>query len=96
MERTPNFLSPIVIHIQLYSSLIKKFTKWALIANIIAWPFAYLIMKNWLKEFAYKTDLSINLFLIATLMTLLIAIVTVTFQSIKAATLNPVEAIRYE
>ncbi len=82
--------------LEIYSSLVKKFIKWALIANIIAWPFAYLIMKNWLKEFAYKTDLSINLFLIAALMTLLIAIVTVTFQSIRAATLNPVEAIRYE
>ena len=81
---------------EIYSSLVKKFTKWALIANIIAWPFAYLILKNWLKEFAYRTELSISLFFIAALTTLLIAIVTVTFQSIKAATLNPVEAIRYE
>ncbi len=80
----------------IYIRLVRKFSKWALIANLIAWPIAYIIMNNWLKNFAYQTNLTLNIFIAAASATLLIAVVTVTVQSIRAATLNPTEAIRYE
>jgi len=74
----------------------KSFAKWVLISNIIAWPLAYLFMKNWLENFAYRTSLNISTFIISGLLALAIALITVSYQSIKAATSNPIEALRYE
>ncbi len=76
--------------------LSKEFTKWVVIANVIAWPLAYYAMNKWLQEFAYKTSIGIWVFLISGIMALLIALFTVTFHAIKAATTNPVESLRYE
>ena len=77
-------------------SFSKEFTKWILIANLIAWPIAYIYMKKWLQNFAYKTTLGLEIFITASLIALLIALCTVSYQSIKAALANPVEALRYE
>ena len=66
------------------------------VANIVAWPIAYYIMSKWLEYFAYKTNLSIGVFLIAGFLVLIIALLTVSFQAIKAATANPVRSLRYE
>lgn len=74
----------------------KSFVKWVLIANIIAWPLAYFFMKNWLENFAYRTTMNIHTFIISGLLALAIALITVSYQSIKAATSNPIEALRYE
>lgn len=74
----------------------KNFIKWVLIANIIAWPLAYFFMKSWLANFAYQTSLDITTFIISGLLALAIALLTVSYQSIKAATSNPIEALRYE
>jgi predicted permease len=74
----------------------KSFAKWVLISNFIAWPASYLFMKNWLDNFAYRTSLNIGIFMISGLLALAIAMVTVSVQSIKAATANPVEALRHE
>ncbi|MFC1563420.1 ABC transporter permease [candidate division KSB1 bacterium] len=76
--------------------LSKDFTKWVVISNLIAWPVAYVAMSNWLEGFAYRTDLSINFFVIASILGFLIAVLTVSFQSIKAALGNPVDSLRYE
>ena len=76
--------------------LSKEFTKWIVIANIIAWPLAYYFMNRWLQGFAYRIDISLYTFVLASLLTLLIALLTVSYQSIRAATINPVDAIRYE
>jgi putative ABC transport system permease protein len=74
----------------------KDFVRWVAIAFIIATPIAYYAMHKWLENFAYKTELSWWIFAIAGLLALGIALFTVSFQSWKAATRNPVEALRYE
>jgi putative ABC transport system permease protein len=76
--------------------LSKEFTKWIVIANIIAWPLAYFFMNKWLQGFAYRTDINLLTFVLVSLLTLAIALITVSYQSVKAASVNPVEAIRYE
>jgi len=78
------------------SILLKQFTRWVLLANIIAWPLAYLIMKNWLEKFAYHTDMHIVQFIIAGAVTFSIAVITVSYLALRAATANPVEALKYE
>ncbi|MCJ7581615.1 MAG: ABC transporter permease [Candidatus Aminicenantes bacterium] len=74
-----------------------QFTKWVLVANIIAWPVTYLLMNNyWLVNFPFKIGLSIFIFLSAGLISLFIALLTVSFQSIKAALTNPADSLRNE
>ncbi len=74
----------------------KDFVKWVAIAFVIATPVAYYAMNKWLQNFAYKTELSWWIFALAGLLALGIALLTVSFQSWKAARRNPVEALRYE
>ncbi len=74
----------------------RNFIKWVAIAFVIATPIAYYIMNNWLENFAYKTTLSWWVFALAGLLALLIALITVSWQSWRAATRNLVEALRYE
>ncbi len=73
-----------------------EFIKWVAIAFVIATPIAWYSMNRWLESFAYKTDLSWWIFALAGLLALGIALLTVSWQSWKAATTNPVEALRYE
>ena len=74
----------------------KDFVKWVAIAFVIATPIAYYAMTKWLENFAYKTELSWWIFALAGLLALGIALLTVSWQSWKAATRIPVEALRYE
>ena len=76
--------------------LSKEFTRWVLVANIIAWPLAYFAMNRWLQNFAYRINIGIGTFILAALLALVIALLTVGYQAIKAARANPVEALRYE
>ena len=76
--------------------LVKQFSRWILISMVIACPLAYIFMKRWLHNFAYRTDIHIHTFILAGLFTLFIALLTVSYQTIKAANANPVEALRYE
>jgi len=76
--------------------LSKEFAKWVLLANVIAWPLAYYFMNKWLQDFAYRIDLNIWPFFISGLAAFCIALLTVSYQSIKAATANPVDSLRYE
>ncbi|MFC1493294.1 ABC transporter permease [candidate division KSB1 bacterium] len=76
--------------------LSKDFAKWVVISNLIAWPVAFIVMSRWLERFAYRTDLSVYFFITASIIGLLIAILTVSYQSIKAALGNPVDSLRYE
>ena len=66
------------------------------ISNLIAWPVAFIIMKNWLQNYAYHTNLSLFVFITAAFLAVLITLFTVSYQSVKAATANPVEALKYE
>jgi putative ABC transport system permease protein len=76
--------------------LTKDLTKWIMLANIIAWPVAYFFMNNWLQNFAYRIDIRWWVFVLSGGMALVIALMTVGWQAIKAATANPVESLRYE
>jgi len=76
--------------------LSKEFTIWVLLANFIAWPVAFLAMDKWLQNFAYRTGIPMWIFFVAAVVALLIALITVSYQAIKAANSNPVEALRYE
>ncbi|MGD2294807.1 MAG: FtsX-like permease family protein, partial [Candidatus Aminicenantes bacterium] len=67
-----------------------------IIANVIAWPFAYFVMHKLLQNFAYRVNLNPLFFLFSGMMTLAVALLTVSYQSIKAALLNPVDSLRYE
>lgn len=81
---------------EVISLLNKGFIRWIIIAFVIATPIAYYAMHKWLESFAYKTTLSWWIFALAGLLALGIALLTVSWQSWKAATKNPVESLRYE
>ncbi|MGA7837530.1 MAG: ABC transporter permease [Ignavibacteriaceae bacterium] len=76
--------------------LSKEFSKWVLLANIIAWPVAYYLMNNWLKEFAYRVNISIWLFPIAGILVLLVSLLTVSTLTFRAARANPANSLKYE
>jgi len=76
--------------------LSKEFVKLVAIAFIIASPIAYYLMNKWLMEFEYKTDLSFWIFLSAGFISLAIAVATVSYHALKAASSNPIEALRSE
>jgi putative ABC transport system permease protein len=65
-------------------------------ANVIAVPVSYFVLNTWLQDFAYRTNIGVDIFIITAAMTLLIAFIAISFQAIKAATANPVESLRYE
>ena len=81
---------------EILAMLNKDFVKWVVIAFVIATPVSYYAMNKWLENFAYKTTLSWWIFVLAGLLALGIALLTVSWQSWRAATRNPVEALRYE
>ncbi len=74
----------------------KDFIRWVAVAFVIACPIAWYTMNRWLENFAYKTALSWWIFLLAGALALGIALLTVSLQSWRAATRNPVDALRYE
>ncbi len=76
--------------------LSKDFVKLVLWAVVLAMPMAYLAMSRWLEDFAYHVEISPRIFLMVGLAALGIALLTVSYQSIKAALANPVESLRYE
>ena len=76
--------------------LSKEFLILIAAANVIAWPVSYYLMNKWLEDFAYKTEIGIGVFLISGLAVLVIALITISFQAVKAAISNPVNSIRYE
>lgn len=76
--------------------LTREFSRWVLLANLIAWPLAYIAVNAWLKNFAYRIDVQIVVFLLIGLATLAIALISVSYQSVRAARANPVVSLRYE
>jgi len=74
----------------------REFAKWIIVANILAWPISYFAMNKWLQNFAYRTSISFWIFLLAGILSLGIALLTVSYQSIKVAVSNPVDSLRYE
>ncbi len=80
----------------LYLLLSGEFLKWVVLANLIAWPVAYFAMHKWLQNFAFRILIGWEVFLISGGTALVISLITVSFQSIKASTANPVDSLRYE
>ena len=78
------------------STLLIDFSKYVLIAFIISTPLAYWGMSYWLRGFSYQVDLSFWIFLAAFLITEIIAILAVSYQSVRASNLRPVDSLRYE
>lgn len=76
--------------------LSKEFIGLILIANVIAWPIIYFAMDKWLQGFEYRTAIDISVFGLALLAVLAVALLTISFQTIKSARLNPVDSLRYE
>ena len=76
--------------------VLKEFFILIFIANLIAWPVAWYLMKNWIQDFAYKIDIGISLFFLAAIISVTITLLTVSYQSIKAARTNPVDSLRNE
>lgn len=81
---------------ELLSLLTKEFSRLILIAFVIAIPIAWYLGDLWLSDFAYKTNMGIGVFIIGGLSALVIAIITVSYHTIKAALSNPIKTLRYE
>ena len=77
-------------------NLSKNFLMLVVLANIIAWPVAWYFMNRWLEDFAYRIEIGWWMFILSGGIVLLIALFTISWQAIRAATANPVEALRYE
>jgi putative ABC transport system permease protein len=73
-----------------------RFTRYVILANLLAWPVAYLIIRKYMQMYAYKISLPVWVFLITAFGVYLIALLTIAFQSMKAGTTNPGDALRYE
>ena len=76
--------------------LSKGFTKWVIIANLIACPIAYFIINKLLQNFAYRANIDYKIFVVTAISSIIIAIFTISFQTIKVANSNPVDALKYE
>ena len=74
----------------------KEFMKWVVLSNLISWPLAYVLMKQWLQNFAYRIQIPLWAFLASAFIAVMIAFFTVSIQSLRAARTDPVESLRYE
>ena len=81
---------------QLMNMLTKDFIKLVLLANIFAWPITLLLAREWLSNFSYQIDLPYMPFLLASVVAVVIALITVSYQAYVAATSDPVNALKYE
>ena len=83
---------------QIMTLLSKEFTRWVVLANLFAWPAAYIAMLSWLRGFAYRINLyaHLGLFILAGALALTIALLTVALQAVKAALADPVETLKHE
>ncbi len=76
--------------------IVKDFLKLVIIAVVISTPVGFYIMNRWLEDFAYRIEIGLWIFALTFMIVLIIAIVTVGFQTIRAAIANPVDSLRYE
>lgn len=83
-------------NVQIINLLNKSFLVLVVIANLISWPIAYILVEKWLEGFAYRIDMPAFPFMMATVISIIIAVLTVSIQSRKAAIGDPVNALKYE
>ena len=80
----------------IYTMLSWDFLKWIVVAVVIACPVAWYLMQLWLDKFAYHIELGTDIFIIAAVFAIGVALITVTWQSLRAANANPIKSLRYE
>lgn len=78
------------------SLISKEYVMWVALANVVGWPVAYFVMKKWLDNFAYRTRIDVWVFLGSAALVVLVAVITIGLQALRAATANPSESLRYE
>ncbi|RDC58309.1 ABC transporter permease [Pedobacter chinensis] len=83
-------------NLQIVNLLNKSFLILVIVANLISWPIAYILIKKWLEGFAYRIDMPVLPFIAATIISIIIAVLTVSIQARKAAVSDPVNALKYE
>ena len=76
--------------------LSRDYLRLAVLANLFAWPVAYHLMQAWLGNFAYRIELGPIVFVLGSIIALTVLVATVSYQVIKAATSNPIDALRHE
>jgi putative ABC transport system permease protein len=76
--------------------LSRQFASWVMIACVIALPVGYIIAKDWLENFAYRTNVGVLVFLIAIFMAVAVTVLTISYQAWRTARMNPVESLKYE
>jgi putative ABC transport system permease protein len=76
--------------------LSKEFSKWVIFANLIAWPVAWYVMYKWLQKFAFRISLELWMFFLSAIIAIVISLLTVIFQALRAAKANPVHSLKYE
>ncbi len=76
--------------------LSQKFILWILLSNVIAWPIAWFLMNNWLQQYAYRISIGLWVFVAAGIATMFIAMLSISWQTIRAANADPIDALRYE
>jgi putative ABC transport system permease protein len=76
--------------------LTRDFIKWILLANVVAWPAAYYLMSRWLQNFAYRTTIGLEVFILSLAIILFVSLGTIIVQTLRAALANPVDSLRYE
>lgn len=81
---------------EILTLLSREYIKWILLANLFAWPIAWYAMHRWLQNFAYRIEIGWWIFALAGGLALGVALLTVSWQAVRAATINPVESLRYE
>jgi len=81
---------------QILALFLLQFSRWVVISNIIAWPLAFFVMKNWLQNFTYRIEFPFWTFILSLLLSLTIAVITVSWQSLKVSRMNPASSIRAE
>lgn len=81
---------------RIMGSFALQFTKWVFLANLIAWPVAYIIMKKWLQNFNYRIDFPIWILIITAVGISLIAILTISFHALRVANTPPAKTLKYE
>jgi putative ABC transport system permease protein len=74
----------------------REFTQWVLLANLFAWPTAYLISAHWLKSFAYRMNIDFKVFVLSGVLVLFVSVFAVSFQSVRISLTNPADSLRHE
>jgi len=76
--------------------LSREFLKLVIVATVVAWPIAYIALRTWLQSFAYRLEVELSTFIVAAFASVVIALLTISFQSVKAARANPISCLRHE